>query len=159
MHYITFFTDGSVRRDFNMMSYAWVQVENDEIVDLEVELLEGKNSAEAEVRGILLALEKIESLYTQDSDKRYLLVSDCEYCVKAINLWLEKWIEEDRHVKFLEEWKKIHNIVQRIPVYFFWVKGHNGTYYNEIVDEFCKDALKTYHSENFSDLRSRDFYH
>lgn len=154
MSYSVYFTDGSVRRDQNLMSYAWISVEEDVILDADLEILPGNNSAEAEVKAILLALEHMYGIYTQDPEVIFVLVTDCEYCVRSIHFWLEGWIRQERKVKFYDDWVKIYNILKEMPVYFFWVRGHDGTEYNEMVDEFCKDGLKAYIDEYIFNRRS-----
>lgn len=135
------FTDGSARNDLGAGSYGYVITDGSDWMDYEVEFLEGINSAEAEVRAILKALEYID-IYTQ-KNTTYYIVSDCQYCIRAINEWLPTWMEEKRDIKFFDIWKKISILAYRKNIYYFWINSHSGIDHNDMIDEICKETLKT----------------
>ena len=68
------------------------------------------------------------------------IVSDSKYVCKAINSWLENWINKDfKNVKNKELWlsyiqtSKLHKIQAK------WIKGHNGHIENERCDKIAKE--------------------
>lgn len=77
------------------------------------------------------------------------LFSDSKYVSEPFNrLWLRRWINngwkksDGETVVNQDLWEQLHNLTTKHSVQFIWVKGHNGTRYNEICDRLANTAAK-----------------
>ena len=82
------------------------------------------------------------------------IISDSAYVVNAINLnWLQKWRSNNfkntdgKDIKNIDLWKKLISILDElffleVRIKFTKIKGHNGNYFNEMVDKLAKEEIK-----------------
>lgn len=76
------------------------------------------------------------------------LHSDSRYVVDAVNKnWLFNWVRRGfLNVKNTDLWSQMFLLISpfmllsNVNVNFVWVKGHNGNFYNEVVDKLSSDA-------------------
>lgn len=92
--------------------------------------------------------------------------TDSQYISNAINLgWLNHWksggwhTASGKHVKNVEYWKQLLELLDVHQVEFVWVKGHAGNVYNEQCDTIAvaesqkaATAQQTFLPTDFSDL-------
>jgi ribonuclease HI len=78
---------------------------------------------------------------------RVLMISDSEYLVKGIRLWVPKW--EGRGwrrpggpIENLNLWQALVDAARRHDVQWTWVRGHAGHPKNEYVDNLAVDAAR-----------------
>ena len=85
-----------------------------------------------EIMGVLEGLKSI------DTPSNIVVISDSQYVVNTINLWLKKWVAkgfEDK--KNTDLWKEIWELMKKHNVQARWVKGHNGDKFNELADRLA----------------------
>lgn len=94
------------------------------------------------------------------------IYTDSQYISNAINLgWLNHWksggwhTASGKHVKNVEYWKSLLELLDIHQVEFVWVKGHAGNVYNEQCDTIAvaesqkaAAAQQTFLPTDFSDL-------
>ena len=106
----------------------------------------------------LKALEEILNMIYQEDIKtiniNLEIISDSAYVVNAINLnWLQKWRSNNfkntdgKDIKNIDLWKKLMSILDElffleVRIKFTKIKGHNGNYFNEMVDQLAKEEIK-----------------
>ncbi|MCB4742781.1 MAG: ribonuclease HI [Sulfurovum sp.] len=67
------------------------------------------------------------------------VVSDSSYVIKAINEWLEGWVNKDfKKVKNIDLWKKYLEVAKPHHIKGIWVRGHNGHPQNERCDQLAR---------------------
>lgn len=69
-----------------------------------------------------------------------VVVSDSEYIVKGISVWMPSWVSRKWHkVKNAKQWQELKEAVDRhgAEIEFTWVKGHNGDTFNELADRLA----------------------
>lgn len=102
-----------------------------------------------ELSAVISAFDKIKNIEI-DSHVNYTinLYSDSKYVTDAINKdWLFNWVRRGfLNVKNTDLWGQLYLLISplmlqsNVKVNFNWVKGHNGNYYNEIVDGLASDS-------------------
>ena len=80
------------------------------------------------------------------------IFSDSKYVVDGINLWMNKWINNDwrgssnHKIKNIEIWQNLYLLwntatsISNISIHY--VKGHSTNNYNKIVDKLAKQAIR-----------------
>ena len=111
-----------------------------------------------ELLSVIKALEEILNMIYQEDIKviniNLEIISDSAYVVNAINLnWLQKWRSNNfkntdgKDIKNIDLWKKLMSILDElffleVRIKFTKIKGHNGNYFNEMVDQLAKEEIK-----------------
>lgn len=96
------------------------------------------------------AIEGIKSL---KPDKRWNvhLVSDSEYVIKGITVWIKGWIANDWRrgkkasagaVKNVDLWKELYEQTQKHDMTYEHVRGHSGHPENEECDRLAVAAIR-----------------
>lgn len=66
------------------------------------------------------------------------VISDSEYVVNTINIWIHNWIKNDfKNKKNVDLWKLYLEVSKPHKVKATWTKAHNENYYNEACDELA----------------------
>jgi ribonuclease HI len=93
------------------------------------------------------AIAALQLLGAKGARIRVLMVSDSEYLVKGIRLWVPKW--EGRGwkraggpIENLNLWQALVDAARRHDVQWTWVRGHAGHPKNEYVDNLAVDAAR-----------------
>ena len=71
--------------------------------------------------------------------------SDSEFWINVLTKWAVKWEaagwkKKSGEIKNLEMVKELYSLYNKYPVTLVWVRGHNGTEYNELADEWANKA-------------------
>ncbi|MCY6484544.1 ribonuclease H family protein [Clostridium aestuarii] len=136
---IQFYVDGSYNQATERYSYAVVAVK-DEIV-IHIENGAAKDNNNKSIRQIAGELEgAIKSLNYAVENKLNDIVLLHDYvgvCYHATGFWERK---EESSKKYYEEFNKLIKD-NKIEVTFVKVDSHTGDLFNELVDEFAKDAI------------------
>jgi ribonuclease HI len=96
---------------------------------------------------LLGATTALQLLGAKGARMRVLLVSDSEYLVKGIRLWVPNW--EARgwrraggQIENLQLWQDLVDAARRHDVQWTWVRGHAGHPKNEYADELAVSAAR-----------------
>ena len=86
----------------------------------------------------------IQALSSVPDNTELILISDSEYLLKGISIWMEKWSRTGWKVKNPDLWKKIYDIIddKNLWVHCRWVKGHSNNEYNNECDRLASLARK-----------------
>lgn len=88
----------------------------------------------------------IEALRALKTSYRIMLVSDSEYLVKGITLWIERWIKRGwrtaakKPVENQDLWLVLHDETRRHDIEWKHIRGHTGDTYNEMADQLATEA-------------------
>ena len=71
--------------------------------------------------------------------------SDSEFWINVLTKWAPKWQEngwrkKTGSIKNLEIVQELYELYCKYPVKLVWVRGHAGTEYNELADEWANKA-------------------
>ena len=73
------------------------------------------------------------------------LITDSEYVVKSINLWLDKWIKANFKNKKNEDlWREYIKVANSHKITAVWVKGHAGHPQNEMCDQLARGEAEKF---------------
>jgi len=93
------------------------------------------------------ATAALQLLAAKGARMRALIVSDSEYLVKGMRLWVPNW--EDRGwkraggpIENLSLWQALVATARRHDVQWTWVRGHAGHPKNEYVNDLAVDAAR-----------------
>ena len=79
--------------------------------------------------------------------------SDSQYVIKGATEWFKGWerkgwiTQQGKPVKNKDLWQKLVELNRQHTVTYTWVKGHNGTEGNEIVDKLAREAAEELKNE------------
>jgi ribonuclease HI len=88
----------------------------------------------------------IEALRALKTPCRITLISDSEYLVKGITLWVDGWIRRGwrtaakKPVENRDLWMALREETQRHEIEWQHVRGHSGDTYNEMADRLATEA-------------------
>jgi ribonuclease HI len=102
-----------------------------------------------EIQAIISGFKDIKSRWNPPYPK-IAVISDSKYCVQGASSWMYRWREKGWRKKNVDLWKEMFDICQTFNPSFFWVKGHNGSEYNEICDSLAESSasLRQEYSKN-----------
>lgn len=97
----------------------------------------------------------VEGLKALKKSKRWRvhLVSDSEYVLNGLNLWMRNWIANgwrrgkgsaSQPVKNADLWQELHTLTQQYDMSYEHVRGHAGHPENEECDDMAVAAIKKY---------------
>ena len=137
MKKVTIYTDGACRGNPGKGGYGVVLMYNGKVKELsggEAETTNNKMELTAAIEGLKALKEPCE----------VELYSDSKYLTDAINKgWVFSWKEngwkksDGKKALNIELWEKLLELMEIHKVEYIWVKGHNGTEYNERCDELA----------------------
>jgi len=140
---IAIYTDGSCKGNPGPGGYAGLILHKDG----SEEVIKGSSLDTTNNRMELKAV--IETLKVLKKSTEVVLYSDSEYCIKAINERLSKWIKNNwkgsnkNRVKNIDLWQEYLEVSNIHTIKGIWIKAHSGDEYNELVDSIAKEeALK-----------------
>ena len=131
MKKVTIYTDGACRGNPGKGGWGAVLLYNGHVK----EISGGSPSTTNNQMELTAAIEALGMLKEPCEVELY---SDSKYLTDAIN--------KDKPALNVELWERLLNAMQTHKVTFIWVKGHNGTAYNERCDE-----LATAFADSFAD--------
>lgn len=160
---IDIYTDGASKGNPGNGGFGYVIRMNDVIYKYAQGELNTTNNR-MELGAVIAAFNAIKVIEI-DNKLQYVinLYSDSKYVTEAINKnWLFNWVRRGfMNVKNTELWSQLYLLISplmlqtNVKVNFIWVKGHNGNYYNEIVDKLASEScgkqgvtLNYYYTDN-----------
>jgi len=93
------------------------------------------------------ATAALQLLGAKGARMRLLIVSDSEYLVKGMRLWVPKWEARGWRraggpIENLQLWQALVDAACRHDVQWIWVRGHAGHPKNEYVNDLAVDAAR-----------------
>lgn len=90
-----------------------------------------------ELLAVITGLNKIK-----DFSHLIYLYSDSKYVIDPINKnWISKWEFKNFYgIKNPDLWQILIQLLGKFSITFIWIKGHNGNYFNERVNELAVKA-------------------
>jgi ribonuclease HI len=93
-----------------------------------------------EITAALEAMRHHRSVNGEDKSLR--IVSDSQYVVRACSNWITKWkknnwTKSDGQLKNVDLWQQVDAEMLGLTIHFEWIKGHNGSAFNERADELA----------------------
>ena len=143
---IRLYTDGSCKGNPGPASFAWVYVNDNNLIISEnngpVPTDKGERNNEtnirAEIYAIINALTHFDRRLDMTTKESLNIITDSALCIGALT---ENW-KIVKNVILVEIMKSLLlNIRQKRNVYFTKVEGHSGNYWNEYVDKKAKGVL------------------
>lgn len=90
---------------------------------------------------IASAIVALELLSAKGKRLHIRFVSDSEYLVKGISLWMRAWKRRDwKNVKNPELWQELDALIGAHDISWKWVRGHAGHPKNEYADYLATTA-------------------
>jgi ribonuclease HI len=95
--------------------------------------------ARAEMLGAIRAIQ-----VAGPRSDRIQIYSDAKYVVDGASKYLKKWIASnwEKEISNQDLWFQISGLCKRFTIEWFWVKSHNGDYWNERADTLAKEAVQ-----------------
>lgn len=120
---------------------------------------ENTTNNKMEIMAVIIGLQMILE------PSQITIYSDSKYVVDAFNKkWVQKWqrINWDRGenggaVKNADLWKQLLSLLEKHTYQFFWIKGHQGSQYNELCDQMAVEAAKTQKGKYYEGVIREDF--
>lgn len=130
------YTDGSYKPSTNQGGYAAIITKDQQIIKILYYGYINTTNNRMELMGLLSALQYF------NTPQNIEIYSDSAYVVNSINQkHVFNWIKDnDTTKKNLDLWKLICELIKFHNVKFFWVKGHNNNYFNELADCYANNA-------------------
>jgi ribonuclease HI len=93
------------------------------------------------------AAAALQLLGAKGARMRALIVSDSEYLVKGMRLWVPNWEARawrraSGAIENLQLWQHLVDAARRHDVQWAWVRGHAGHPRNEYVNDLAVDAAR-----------------
>ena len=131
---ITVYTDGSCYKN-GKGGNASVFLKKDKILFCLTEKCEKTTNNREELKAVINTLE-----YLSDYDKSIVIVSDSNYVIKGITVWIYNWIKKDyKGVKNSDLWKRLYAL-KRSNCNFKKVKAHSGDRFNDLADRLAQNC-------------------
>lgn len=142
---IHIFTDGAIRNrqtDHNTASWGCVMIYNDKYKEISGLLHDSTNNI-AELSAPINGLKSLK-----DTKIPIIIYSDSQYVVNGITTWIYSWMKngwKHNKIKNKELWIELLEQKNRFPnIFFRWLYGHNGDFFNERADKLCDEELDRY---------------
>lgn len=143
---IEVYTDGSCVNTIG--GYAFVILKEKQLIYQYANWFPETTNNKMELQAIIASLHYIAD--TNLHPYPIQIFSDSEYCVNGITVWTKSWIKngwktaDKKDVKNKEYWIELLDMAKQFNnLTFNWIYGHNGNYFNEMVDCMAKRATKT----------------
>lgn len=151
---VRMFTDGACSNNPGPGGYAALittTLGTKVISGFEMETTNNRMELMAVIKGIKEVMNII--FLEEQKIKKLEIISDSAYVVNAINQnWLQSWktngfkTKDNKPIKNVEIWQKLDEQLETLKfiemeVVFTKIKGHNGNYFNEMVDKIAREEI------------------
>ena len=131
-------TDGSASPNPGPGGYAVIEVVGDSAKP--VVLGREKNSTNIRMEGLAMI-----AAIKYAGEEGCEIHSDSEFWINVVTKWASSWkangwVKKTGPIKNLEIVQELYELYCQYPVKLVWVRGHVGTTYNEMADEWANKA-------------------
>jgi len=96
---------------------------------------------------LMSATQALQLLSAKGARMQVLMVSDSEYLVKGMRMWVPGWVgrgwkRSGGPIENLQLWQDLVAAAKKHDVQWMWVRGHAGQPKNEYVDELAVGAAR-----------------
>jgi len=142
-------------------SYGSIIVRNGEIIKEYTDYFEDITNNQGELYGFIRAIMQFLKAYKSGEVYKITVVSDSQYLINGVTLYLDNWKKKNWHtasgdeVKNVNMWKIIDYIIHysdNLLFEFKWQKGHKGkkvtkeensdVYFNEYCDSLATGSIQ-----------------
>jgi ribonuclease HI len=132
------YTDGACKKNPGKGGWAFI------VVDAEGEIIytnTGYEKLTTNNRMEMTAVKKALQYTTEETQ----IFTDSKYVYDGINSWIKKWKKNNwktslnKDVLNADLWKEM-DALNNASIKWFWVKGHSGDKWNDVVDKLASDA-------------------
>ena len=149
---IEIWTDGSCNIHTRVGGYGFIISNGSKNIEHEKVFIENDTTiSRCELLGVLKGLEFAKANGYQD-DYIYIF-TDSQYVQRGLTEWMETWKGNNwrttnrKDVANQDLWKQIDEVKQSLKLHVSWVRGHNGSPFNERIDKAITKHLK--HSRDY----------
>jgi ribonuclease HI len=152
---VVVYTDGGcdVRKNgIGAWAYVITPIDRTQPKIVECHSEENTTNNRMELTAVIQALKAIEP------GPPVLVVSDSEYVIKGITVWILNWLKNGwksyggKDVINKDLWLELKTLYEAHNVQFKHVRGHSGDPDNEHCDKLCKDAIYARHRQMLKEL-------
>jgi ribonuclease HI len=140
MEYILY-TDGSSRGNPGRGGWGSIVIErHGETNAIVIEMGGREESVTNNRMEIISVIEGVKFILNKNKDPKIRIVSDSEYVVKAVNVWIKGWkknnwrTSDKKPVKNQEIFSELDTLLAKTNFTIEHIRAHNGHFYNERVD-------------------------
>lgn len=173
------YCDGGSRAKFGLASFGAVALDpnGEPYQDLTMKRgFSGKTNNQMELLGFIEGITALISRHIETNPHEFAtfrVVSDSKYLVQGITEYLPVWrtngwkTYSKKPVKNLDLWHIIDDILKtldslKLYLDIQWTKGHaqatsTDSYYNEICDRLCNEAMDDFQPSDFAERKSVGF--
>jgi len=132
------YTDGAAVPNPGYGSWSYVVYKDGKIIDQQTGFEKQTTNNRMEMYAVLQVMKKYKDV---------TINSDSDLTVKAVNLWMFNWQKNKwktaskSPVKNLDLVKDLYRFYNEDFHKLLWIRGHNGSEGNELVDKMCKNTL------------------
>lgn len=155
------YTDGACRIHTNKAGgwgFVIIDARNSDVIGEAYGYVRGEDSPDGVATSnrmeLTAAIKAVSCAIKTLPDGNITIYSDSQVVVKGMTSWITNWRKNNwrksnrKPVMNKDLWILLDKVTDMIDVRFQWIKGHNGTHWNEYADELAERALLEYESNN-----------
>ena len=138
---LVIYTDGACKGNPGIGAYAAILMYGDTIKEVSG-CVEHTTNNRMELMGVIEALKSLKRSCDID------IYTDSQYVKRGITEWVSAWKQKNyKNVKNPELWQELDRLVVGHNIEWYWVKGHSGDKYNDMVDALANKAISDHLGE------------
>ena len=131
----TIYTDGSCINNPGKGAWAWILVDQDQIIQQESQQVADTTNNRMEMMAAIKAI--------QTNEGNLEIYTDSIYLKNGITIWIYSWLKsnwKNNTVKNIDLWKELLTLTKNRNIQWNWVKAHNNNRYNDAVDKLANET-------------------
>lgn len=131
----TIYTDGSCINNPGKGAWAWILVDQDQIIQQESQQVADTTNNRMEMMAAIKAI--------QTNEGNLEIYTDSIYLKNGITIWIYSWLKsnwKNNTIKNIDLWKELFTLTQNRNIQWNWIKAHNNNRYNDAVDKLANET-------------------
>ena len=131
----TIYTDGSCINNPGKGAWAWILVDQDQIIQQESQQVADTTNNRMEMIAAIKAI--------QTNEGNLEIYTDSIYLKNGITIWIYSWLKsnwKNNTIKNIDLWKELFTLTQNRNIQWNWIKAHNNNRYNDAVDKLANET-------------------